>query len=259
MNNKIITRFYKPRNLALLNASLIGLVILLNIFFQVFCIPSPWAMVMLTICFAHIIVYPIIEKPGWSLVGSFINGVSLCVLVYCILFLEQMNVYGLFMLIFGIGIVVFIPHFLILQLIWKHVVNPVHKYGIYYFLSGIIICVGIVFIIGKEFKKSIHDIEKFKESNYTQLNCTFMTEKIVGMHIIYHTRFCEYDGWRPPKHEPILIIGLWLNKRLDPLRVDLETRLALYKKFFPNNHYKFDCSCGMVQRENYHEDKLWLK
>ena len=69
--------------------------------------------------------------------------------------------------------------------------------------------------------------------------------KILGMHFIYHTRFCEFDGWRPPKHEPIMVIGMWLNNRLDPLEVDLKTRLELYKKFFPDKKYKFDCSDGV--------------
>jgi hypothetical protein len=105
--------------------------------------------------------------------------------------------------------------------------------------------------------KTIHAIDKFKESNYTQLEKSFMTEKILGMHFIYHTRFCEFDGWRPPKHEPIIVIGMWLNNRIDPLHVDLEKRLELYKKYFPDKNYKFECSCGIEYRQDYHNDKLW--
>ena len=33
---------------------------------------------------------------------------------------------------------------------------------------------------------------------------------------------------------------MWLNNRYDPLNVDLKTRLDLYRKFFPENKYKFD-------------------
>ena len=84
-----------------------------------------------------------------------------------------------------------------------------------------------------------------------------MTEKIIGMHFIYHTRFCEFDGWRPPIHEPILVIGMWLNNRYDPLNVDLKTRLDLYRKFFPENKFKFDCSCGIEYSEDYINDNLW--
>lgn len=259
MFKKLIAYLPTPKYLAILNGVLIGLLILLNIIFQAFCIPSLWAMVVLVICFANMIVYPIITKTKWGLISSFINGVSFCVFIYCIIFLEHMNIFGIYMILFGIGLLIFIPHFFILQLIWKHVVNPVHKNSMYYFFSGIIVSVGIVFIIGHAYKNGLYDIEKFKESKYTQLKRTFMTEKILGMGFIYHTRFCEYDGWRPPKHEPILNIGLWLNNRQDPLEVDLETRLALYRNFFPNHRYKFDCSCGIVQREKYHSDKLWLK
>ncbi len=84
-----------------------------------------------------------------------------------------------------------------------------------------------------------------------------MTEKILGMHFIYHTRICEYDGWRPPKHEPILVIGMWLNDREDPLNVPLKTRLLLYEKFFSNNNYKFDCSYAIQYNNVYLNDVFW--
>ena len=73
----------------------------------------------------------------------------------------------------------------------------------------------------------------------------------------FFTRFCEFDGWRPPKHEPILVIGMWLNNRYDPLNVDLKTRLDLYRNFFPENKFKFDCSCGIEYSEDYINDNLW--
>lgn len=117
--------------------------------------------------------------------------------------------------------------------------------------------VATVIYIGQDYKKAINSIEKFKVSGYTELEKNFMTEKILGMHFIYHTQYCEFDGWRPPKHEPIMIIGMWLNNRIDPLKVNLETRLELYKKFFPDKKYKFDCSCGLEYRQDYHNDKLW--
>ena len=84
-----------------------------------------------------------------------------------------------------------------------------------------------------------------------------MTEKILGMHFKYHTRFCEFDGWRPPIHEPMLILGLWLNKRADPIELNLKQRLELYKKVYPHNKVKFKCSCAYLYRQSYHQDLLW--
>ena len=208
--------FSQPTNLAVLNGVLIALIVLLNINFQAFCIPSTWAIIVLTICFTNTILYPILDKTKFSPFTSFINGVSLFVFIY-----------------------------------------SAKSTSRYFFITAIFLCIGIIVFIGQEYKKAIHAIEKLKESNYTELEKSFMTEKILGMHFIYHTRYCEFDGWRPPKHEPILIIGMWLNRRIDPLNVDLKTRLLLYKKFFPNNKYKFECSCAISHRQDYNNDNLW--
>ncbi|MCU0431923.1 MAG: hypothetical protein MUC87_00550 [Bacteroidia bacterium] len=170
-----------------------------------------------------------------------------------------MNLIGLVMILAGLGLVVFIPHFFIIQLLWKNLGGSTTKASRTLFLSAIILCTVAVIFIGQEYRRAVLSIEKFKSGNYTVLEKTFMTEKILGMHFIYHTRYCEYDGWRPPRHEPILVIGMWLNNRYDPLDVDLKTRLELYKKFFPHNTYKFDCSCGIQYRHDYHNDELWKK
>ncbi len=82
-----------------------------------------------------------------------------------------------------------------------------------------------------------------------------MTEKILGMHFIYHTEFCEFDGWRPPKHEPLLILGRLFNYNKDPLNVSLEERIEIYRKVFPENKIKFDCSCAYLYKDSYHNDR----
>jgi hypothetical protein len=90
-----------------------------------------------------------------------------------------------------------------------------------------------------------------------------MTEKILGMYFKYHTEICEYDGWRPPLHEPALVLGQWLNGREDPLsngcqnRFELSKRIQLYKKFFPDKKVKLDCSCAVSYSSLYHSDTLF--
>lgn len=259
MIKKLFNHFSKQTHLAVLNGFLIILIVLFNIYFQAFCIPTNWAIIVLTICFTNTIIYPILDKTSFTAFTSFINGISLFVFIYCAFFLAPITLFGLVMIIAGIGLLTFIPHFFIIQLIWKNLIKPPNKTSRYFFITAIFVCIGTVIFIGQEYKKGIHAIEKFKESNYTELEKSFITEKIVGMHFIYHTRYCEFDGWRPPKHEPVIVIGMWLNNRIDPLNVDLETRLELYKKFFPNNEYKFKCSCGIQHKQDYHNDKLWKK
>ena len=258
MIKKIYRYLCKPLSLAILNGVLIAILIGCNIYFQAFCIPTTWAIVVLTICFTNTILYPILEKTKLAPLTSFINGVSLFVFIYCVVFLNFIIFLGLLLIIIGIGLATFIPHFFVVQLIWKNLFKPTIKTSRYYFLFAIILCIGIVTYIGQDYKKAVNSIEKFKASDYTELDKNFMTEKILGMHFIYHTSFCLYDGWRPPKHEPVLVIGMWLNYGDDPLfDVDLKTRLKLYKEFFPNNRYKFDCSCGIQESRTYHKDDLW--
>jgi len=257
MIKRIYRHFSNPTNLVILNGILLAILISFNIYFQAFCIPTTWTTIVLAICFSNTILYPILDKTKFVPLTSFINGVTLFVFIYCVAFLEQMNFFGLVMILMGIGLVTFIPHFFIVQLIWKNIVRPKTKTSRYYFFTAIVLCIGTIIYIGQDYKKALGSMEKFKKSNFKELDKNFMTEKILGMHFIYHTRFCEFDGWRPPKHEPIMVIGMWLNNRQDPLNVDLKTRLELYKHFFPDNKYKFDCSCGLEYKNDYHNDDLW--
>jgi hypothetical protein len=257
MIKRLYHYFSKPNNLSLLNAILIVTIVALNIYFQVFCIPVPWVIIVLVLSFSNTILYPILAKSKLAQLTCFINGISFFIFIYCIVFLEFMNLFGLAGVILGIGVVVLIPHFIVIQLIWNNLIRPTIIYSRHYFIAAILLCTSATIYIGHVYKKAIGSMEHFKASGYTELDKNFMTEKILGMHFIYHTRFCGYDGWRPPKHEPILVIGMWLNHRIDPLNVDLKTRLELYRKFFPDNGYKFKCSCGIQYSQNYHEDDLW--
>lgn len=259
MIKKIYGYFSKPAALAILNAVFIAIIIGFNSYYQAFCKPTTWAIVVLAICFTNTILYPILEKTKLAPFTSFINGVTFVVFVYCVIFLAHMNFLGLMMIIIGLGLATFIPHFFVIQLIWKNVIHPKNKTSKYCFITALFLCIGIAIYIKQDYKKAITSVRKFKESNYTDLEKNFMTEKILGMHFIYHTEYCEFDGWRPPKHEPMLVVGMWLNNGIDPMTVDLATRLELYKKFFPDKKYKFECSCGIEYSEDYHNDKLWKK
>ena len=92
---KIIKRLYrhfsKPISLAILNGILIIILISLNLYFQAFCIPTTWTIVVLAICFINTILYPILEKTKFAPLTSFINGITLFVFTYCVIFLEHMN------------------------------------------------------------------------------------------------------------------------------------------------------------------------
>lgn len=188
---------------------------------------------------------------------GFFNGLAVCVFLYCIIFLGRINLYGFLLIPFlGFGLITYIPYYFIIQLIVTHLFALKNNSVRFLFLGGITLFIFTTIFFNYKYKEGIKSIESFKKSNFKKLDKTFMTEKLLGMYFKYHTKFCEYDGWRPPLHEPALIIGQWINGDADPLGVDLKTRIILYKKFFPNKPIKLKCSCAIQYNETYHNDKL---
>jgi hypothetical protein len=250
--------FSKSLDVIKLNAILLIIAVIGNIKMQAFCQPTNWAAIVLMLCFFNSVFYPFFLKyEKYIEIVSFLNGISICVFIYCIIFLEQMNYLGIIGILLGIGLIVFIPHFFVVQLFWKGFIQLNSTRGRKFFIVGIMASLSLLVISGKLYQNALLDIEDFKESNYQTLNKTFMTEKILGTGIIYHIKFCEFDGWRPPKHEPLLNIGIWLSNTKRPLDIGLEKRVELYKKFFPEKTLKFNCSCAINYSETYHQDELW--
>ncbi|MEN8928442.1 MAG: hypothetical protein ABF258_10300 [Flavobacteriales bacterium] len=192
-----------------------------------------------------------------SISVGFLAGISFSFCLYCVIFLAHINLYAIPLVLFGIGIILLIPHFFALQLIVRFFFKSNSKKVKRSFLIGITTCFLISVMAGISYKNSAWNISKLDVTNYEGLNTDFMTEKILGMYFIYHTEICEFDGWRPPIHEPLLVMGLWWNGMKDPLSITLKDRLDLYRKIFPNHPVKYECSCAGEGSDNYHKDKLW--
>ncbi len=254
-----------PKGLSIVNTVLLVLVILTNLLFQAFCRPTEWATILLIICFLNVALYPLItEQTKLFYVSNFINGLSFGIFVYCIIFLEHINFLGLFaILLFGLGLVTFIPYFFVIQLFYKLLFGYKNVLTKILFCLGILTFLSVAFVFNSQYKTALVSIDNFKKSNFTTLDKNFMTEKILGMYFKYHTQICEYDGWRPPLHEPALVIGQWLNGRQDPLspdrhsRLDLKERINLYRSFFPDEKVKLNCSCASGYSSDYHNDSLF--
>jgi hypothetical protein len=254
-----------PTGLVNVNAIILLAVILGNSLWQAFCIPTLWSSSLLLICFLNTIFYPRLNQNSLLYYFSnYISGISLGVFVYCTLFLEHINFYGLFaILFFGLGLLTYVPVFFIIQLIYKHIIVSSKVITKFLFCLGLLSFLSAAYFFNYQYKQALVSIEKFKQSNFKQLEKTFMTEKILGMYFKYHTEICEYDGWRPPLHEPALVLGQWLNGREDPLsngcqnRFELSKRIQLYKKFFPDKKVKLDCSCAVSYSSLYHSDTLF--
>lgn len=191
---KLRAYFTRPVHLAVLNGVLIAILLLLNCYFQAFCIPTTWAAIVLAVCFASTVAYPLLAQTRLAPLTALISGITVCVLLYCIIFLEQMNLIGPLLIPAGLGLAVFIPHFLLLQLLWRNVIKPRTTGSTVPFMVALLLCAGAVAYVGHAYRNGLQAMERFKASGYQELDRTFMTEKMLGMHLIYHTRFCEYDG-----------------------------------------------------------------
>lgn len=256
---KLNVYFSQPSKLVVLNVFCVIMIILFNIKFQGFCIPSTWALIVLIVCLSVTCIHPLVKSKKGNEVLSFLSGCACVVYLYFIYFLGNYNILGLFLLPILIGAVVFVPHFFLIQLFVKYFLKSKNKLVKSLFVLGVCAPTMLIVWAGLEYKQAILNIKDFEKSNYTQLKKNYMTEKILGMHFIYHTRIeMIYDGWRPPIHEPLMVIGMRLNGDVDPLHVnDLKTRLKLYRKFYPHRTYKFECSCAIDYSKDYHQDALW--
>ncbi len=79
----------------------------------------------------------------------------------------------------------------------------------------------------------------------------YLLELSLGAHWKYHTRICLYDGWRPPYHDPILVISRNISMIFsDSYEISSGFRKGkeMYKYAFPNNLIEFDCRCGKHER-----------
>ena len=231
-----------------------------NFVLPAFCTPTSWAIVVLLICTGGLITYPFIkEEQKWLPIISFVNGVTFCILVYCLLFIGRWNSLSIpLILVVGIGFSIVAPQFLLLQLLWKYIVKPVSGKARSFFLLGFIPCVLVTIYAAQSYKSAAIKLRETQAIGFEEIERGFMTEKILGMHFIYHTEICEYDGWRPPKHEPLLVIGMFFYGG-DPLDIELEERMKIYKKVYPKNRIKFNCSCTWLGDERSYHNSPFFK
>ncbi len=260
--------FSHPKRLSIINAAILLLAVAGNAYFQGFCRPTLWAGAVIAVCFAVAALSPVLttskiranKVEKWEGVVHFLCGVSFMLFLYCLIFLNVL-VFAWWLLAFyyGSGLLLLVPPYFLLILGLSGVVHPVSYRARRYFLAGVAASMVIPVASIVLYREALQDMEDFGRSNYTELRPTYMTEKILGMGILYHVEYCPYDGWRPPLHEPMLNIGYWAHGLHDPLDVTIEQRLRLYKRFFPDRPVKLACSCAWEERAWYHGDELWRK
>jgi hypothetical protein len=207
-----------------------------------FCVPVVWAGVVQAVSFLNIVTFTWLERTRVRGVNALLCGISTGVYVYWCLFL-------------GAWVVLIpVPVWFLLLLVWRNAVRPVAKGVRCWYAAGLLLCVLIAAGCGMAYCSSC---KAYDEGRVPDGNP--MTERIAGMHFLYHTQFCIYDGWRPPLHDPAMVLGMCLNGWRDPLwGMELEERVALYHKMYPDKSITAPCACSFESMRNgYFSDTLW--
>lgn len=243
---------------------------------QLFCKPVLWAAILLILFCSAFLMLPFITRQS-----TFLNlivaicGLGFFISLYVILFgrfeylifvafnlpfiyylhiiikdLQKKYDCKIFYAFYFYPAIVLTPFLLIYQLwlLLRHLnVNQKRL-----FIATPICCLLIAIILTAQMNNIIHQIAKAKDKEQelktiidNPIN-NYLTELILGAHWKYHTQLCLFDGWRPPFHDPALVIA---NKVLFPFSMfyqgtELQNAIQLYKKLYPNNATTFDCKCA---------------
>lgn len=271
--------------LAFVNALFCTGAIMANAHHQVFCQPVAWAAVVMAIAFAPLVAFNLIRDSLGRFKGTvfFLFGIAACICLYCIVFLSYLNLAGLFSLAvipyyliskghFGGPMALpfaFLPLFLLIQLFVLVLGRRSNRMDRKHFGSGVALCVAFALVMTTWFNVHYSTVQNALTAGTTKgLPRDYMTERMLGMHVKYHLSFCELDGWRPPLHDPAVVVAVWLTA---PFRADLDwrgmapfgarqrttffdERIAAYKTVFPERPLRQKCSCARGYRKFYMKD-----
>ena len=245
----------KPLIKSLRNTGLVFLFILWNALFQIYCRPVWWAEILAIICLVWTAIKPLVKDRIPSIIRIILSSITSLFWGYCLFFILTDSFSNLWEYRMVLGTVLW---GVLCWMEWREIKNKSKKLeSAIYWMINIMLVFGIIFT-GVSYSKTAKElcVEKINEPQ-TEVSA-YWKERIVGMHFIYHTRVCYFDGWRPPKLDPLLTIALALNHYEDPLgQLSLKQRLQLYKELYPNRPYKFKCACTLFDSEIYQQDSLW--
>ncbi len=205
-----------------------------NLDYQIFCNPVSWTKWFLIGCWISFILVSIFKKIQFVkglvlglisvvafyiiLFGSteylgfiFINSVIFIPLFFVAYYLNKKTKSRKFDFLNFYGVVVLLPY-IILFFAFSQIKNTTKTFKLSFIIPSILILLFSVFTaykltkINSKITKANYDfvaVEEFK-NNFTD---RYLLELSLGVHWKYHTKICLYDGWRPPFHDPVVIIS----------------------------------------------------
>ncbi|MCF8297767.1 MAG: hypothetical protein K9J13_09515 [Saprospiraceae bacterium] len=248
--------------------------------YQLFCIPVKWTKIALIIFSIFLVVILFLKgKIFDNFLNPLVLGVGLFISVYIIIFggieyLFWLGFQSLFIVpIYFIsrflnkkyltrifdsfnfyGAVILLPYIFVIWIIWQ-VWNKKLRNKLSVLILPICLTIfGLLmtFRMNNIINKINYSCDKVTTAKIIIDNPVdeYLTELILGAHWKYHTKFCLYDGWRPPFHDPILGFAqpiLYFGKQFN-YEISLHDRINLYKQVFPKNNVTFNCKCAKNER-----------
>lgn len=232
---------------------------------QFFCKPVLWANITFCLFFASLVLYPFLE--GKSKVADHVmiglQAIGVWISVYLICFSSSILLISLVLFIMLIGILPFLPFGWIVQIIYN-VAKAVNKRVRITFCVMLFLPVIPTFYHIVQFEETSRVIAYNSNESATMQELadaipkTYMGERITGLHFKYHTRFCEYDGWRPPLHDPMVVIAMEFSSNSAPLaQLDLRQRVQVYRLAFPDHQAQVNCTCATAYGHLYEKDTIF--
>ena len=229
---------------------------------QVFCRPVPYAAAMCIAFFLSILAFPFVNSGWLKLLLSFLLGTGVPICAYCILFLgdprkNMANYIGFIfeILLFGLGLLAFIPFYLLWHI--RKYYNSTPSAGKLLFMSGVFLPIValIMYLFNLHAYQKLSEDIASKSANLDEymarLPKNYFTERRLGLCWKYHTELeYVYDGWRPPLHDPFVVIGLWFYPLLGsskPFPFQFEYNadaIKYYHRKFPERPLVEKCPCS---------------
>jgi hypothetical protein len=154
---------------------------------------------------------------------------------------------------------VLLPYFWLIQIIVQFFKNDEKYHQKMRF--GLFSMLIITFFFVKAYKNVLNNRTEIAQQNeevvrnlQSNFFDNYMLEKAIGWALVYHTEICIYDGWRPPMHDPFLVVSDWIWRQGQPITANFDEKIKLYKKFYPNINYKKSCSCAIEESRKYFQD-----
>lgn len=249
-----------------INLKLAGAAWLANLFlFQAFCQPVLWAGLVLLFSVGAFLAWPWLATASTRVrYGAvFLQGVAFTCCVYCAWFISLQSSAYLVSLVFCwllVPMLAWVPAFFGLQILGR--VIRFGRWGWLAFLAGVFALAPALWWAEQQYREVEAIVQRLPvaERAYSPalvraLPRTYMVERLAGAGFLYHTAPEFYfDGWRPPLHDPLLVICLNLFRppqlygKAFPFPLTLSSgvtwKVKLYQQLFPGRPVKLACLCN---------------